>query len=111
VYPLTPSISVDYAILEKSDKVYTIKSDIGWSDLGTWNSLHDYLDKDETKTVQIGKKMFLFDIENSIIRSDNERTIVIKGLKNYIVIDEEDALLIYPLDHEQEIKAVVANLK
>lgn len=111
VYPLTPSISVDYAILEKSNKVYTIKSDIGWSDLGTWNSLHDYLDKDESKTVRVGKNIYLSDTENSIVRSDNDRTIVIKGLKNYIVIDEEDALLIYPLDQEQEIKKVVANLK
>lgn len=110
VYPNTPNISVDYAILEKSDKVYTIPVDIGWSDLGTWNSLHDYLDKDENNTVTIGSNTLLIDTENSIVRSDSSKTVVIKGLKNYIIVDEKDALLIYPKNDEQEIKNVVASL-
>jgi mannose-1-phosphate guanylyltransferase len=111
VYPKTPNISVDYAILENSDKVLTIPVDIGWSDLGTWNSLHDYLDKDENNTVTIGSNTLLIDTENSIIRSDSNKTVVIKGLKNYIVVDEADALLIYPKSDEQEIKNVVNSLQ
>ncbi|HMP31841.1 MAG TPA: sugar phosphate nucleotidyltransferase [Saprospiraceae bacterium] len=110
VYPNTPSISVDYAILEKSDNVYTIPVEIGWSDLGTWNSLHDYLDKDENNCVTIGSNTLLIDTNNSIIRSDSNKTVVIKGLHNYIVVDEKDALLIYPKNDEQEIKNVVNSI-
>jgi mannose-1-phosphate guanylyltransferase len=107
VYPSTENISIDYAILERAPHVYTIPVDIGWSDLGTWNSLHDYLEKDENNTVTIGKNTFLIDTENSIVRSDSKKIVVVKGLKNYIVVDEKDALLIYPKDQEQEIKKLV----
>lgn len=110
VYPNTVNISVDYAILEKAKNVYTIPSDIGWSDLGTWNSLHDYLDKDENLTVTLGDQTHLMDTRNSIIRTDSKKVVVIKGLDDYIVVDEENALLIYPKRDEQEIKQVVKKL-
>jgi len=110
VYPDTPRISVDYAILERADNVYTIPSDIGWSDLGTWNSLHAYLDKDDNATVTQGAKTHLIDTKNSIVRTDSDKTVVIKGLDNYIVVDEPGALLIYPKSDEQEIKQVVRDL-
>lgn len=107
VYPLTPSISVDYAILEKADNVYTIPADIGWSDLGTWNSLHEYLDKDGNETAVVGANTHLIETSNCIIKSDSEKVVVIKGLDNYIVVDEKDALLIYPKNDEQEIKQTI----
>lgn len=107
VYPDTPSISVDYAILERSSEVYVIPADIGWSDLGTWNSLHAYLDKDNNDTVTLGDNTHLIDTRNSIVRSDSNKTVVIKGLEDYIVVDEPNALLIYPKSDEQEIKKVV----
>lgn len=107
VYPQTEKISVDYAILEKADNVYTIPADIGWSDLGTWNSLHAYLDKDDNDTVTLGDQTHLIDTSNSMIRTDSKKIVVIKGLHDYIVVDEENALLIYPKSDEQEIKQVV----
>ena len=110
VYPQTEKISVDYAILEKAENVYTIPSDIGWSDLGTWNSLHDYLEKDDNLTVTLGEQTHLINTSNCIVRSDSKKIVVIKGLDNYIVVDEPDALLIYPKGDEQEIKAVVKSL-
>lgn len=109
VYPLTKSVSIDYAIMEKADNVYTIPADIGWSDLGTWKSLHAYLAEEESQ-VTIGKNIHLLDCEEIMVRSDNEKVIVIKGLKNYIVVDESDALLIYPKSEEQDIKKVVATI-
>jgi mannose-1-phosphate guanylyltransferase len=109
VYPDTQKISVDYAILERADNVYTIPADIGWSDLGTWNSLHAYLATD-TDTVSIGKNIKLMDCQDTIVISNNDKTIVIKGLSDYIVVDEENALLIYPKSEEQEIKGVVQDL-
>lgn len=110
VYPKTENISIDYAILERADNVYTIPSDIGWSDLGTWSSLHAYLAVDKD-TVTIGNNIHLIDSKDTIIMSNNDKTIVIKGLKDYIVVDEENALLIYPKSDEQEIKKVVAHLQ
>jgi mannose-1-phosphate guanylyltransferase len=110
VYPSTESISIDYAILEKADNVYTIPADIGWSDLGTWNSLHAYLASDSDQ-VTIGNNIHLIDSQNIIVMSNNEKKIVIKGLRDYIVVDENNALLIYPKTDEQEIKEVVKNLK
>lgn len=111
VYPQTESISVDYAILEKADNTYTIPSDIGWSDLGTWNSLHAYLQKDQKENIVQAQKHHISETRNSLIRAQEERIIVIKGLDNYIVVDEPGALLIYPKSDEQEIKGIVKKLK
>ena len=110
VYPMTESISVDYAVLERSDCVYTIPSDLGWSDLGTWNSLHDYSEKDEFNNVIQANDHFVENVNNCLIRATTERTIVVKGLDDFIVVDEPGALLIYPKKLEQEIKAVVKKL-
>ena len=111
VYPNTEKISVDYALLEKSNNVFTIPADIGWSDLGTWNSLHAYLEKDEEDNVFQGLVLSKADCQNSFVRLPKNKKAVIKGLKNMIVIDEGDVLLIYPKDYEQEIKTVRNNLE
>ena len=111
VYPQTESISVDYAILEKATNVYTIPADIGWSDLGTWNSLHAFKDKDDNECVVLGEQTHLIDTSKTIIRSDSKKIVVVKGLDNYIIVDEPDALLIYPKSDEQEIKQVVKDLE
>jgi len=110
VYPNTEKTSVDYAILERADNVYTLPVDIGWSDLGTWNSLYQFLVKESEQVVTIGNNINLMDCENSIVVSNNDKKIVVKGLKDFIVIDEEKAMLIYPKSKEQEIKSVVKNL-
>lgn len=109
VYPMTENISIDYAILERADNVYTMPADIGWSDLGTWNSLHAYMSTDSDK-VSIGKNIHLLDSKNIIVMSNNDKKIVIKGLDDFIIVDEENALLIYPKSDEQEIKEVVKSL-
>ncbi len=106
VYPQTPSISVDYAILENAQNVYTIPVDIGWSDLGTWNALHAYMEKDESESVIVGDNTLMVNSKNCMVRSDAQKLVVIKDLEEYIVIDEADVLLIYPKNKEQEIKAL-----
>jgi mannose-1-phosphate guanylyltransferase len=109
VYPQTENISIDYAILERADNVFTIPADIGWSDLGTWNSLHAYLSTGSGK-VSVGKNIHLLDCEDIMVMSDNDKTIVIKGLNDYIIVDEDNSLLIYPKSKEQEIKEVVKSM-
>ena len=112
VYPLTRSISVDFAILEHAKNVYTIPTDIGWSDLGTWNSLYDFSNKDDQNNVSATKHIHLEDASQNIVRSYNaDKLVVIKGLKDYIVIDEEDVLLIYPREEEQAIKQLRGSFK
>ena len=111
VYPTTPSISVDYAILEKAENVYTLPADIGWSDLGTWNALHAYKEKDEQGSVAIGENTMLLNSKNCIVKSDAKKLVVIKDLSDYIVIDEEDVLLVYPKDQEQAIKTLRKNIE
>lgn len=112
IYPKTQKISIDYAILERAENVYTIPADIGWSDLGTWQSLHAHLTGDDTHgVVSVGRNITLIDSSNIIVMSDNDRTVVIKGLQDYIVVDEKSALLIYPKKDEQEIKEVVRKLE
>lgn len=111
VYPNTPNISVDYAILEKAKNVYTIPSDIGWSDLGTWNSLHAYLRKGDNEVISLGANTYIKDSTNCLVRTDSDKLVLIKGLDNYIVVDEPGGLLIYPKSDEQEVKTVLSKIK
>ena len=109
-YPTTPSISVDYAILEKSPNVYTIPVDIGWSDLGTWGSLHAESEKDENGNVLQGNTIKAIKVKNSLIRMPKGKLAVINGLEGYIVVDEGDVLLIWPKEEEQGIKGMLKNI-
>ncbi|MEN0004227.1 MAG: mannose-1-phosphate guanylyltransferase [Bacteroidota bacterium] len=105
-YPKTPKISIDYAIMEQADNVYTIPSAFGWSDLGTWASLHAEGSKDEARNVVQAHHQVVEDVEDCLIRTSKGKLVVIKGLKDFIVVDEEDVLLIYPKSKEQEIKKI-----
>ena len=107
VYPNTRKISVDFAILEKADNVFTIPADIDWSDLGTWDSLYNYLEKDNAGNVLQCTRKVLHEAEGNFIRSSSPRKLIVaKGIKDYIVIDDNDVLLIYPRQDEQEIKQI-----
>jgi len=105
-YPLSANISIDYAIMEKADNVYTIPGDFGWSDLGTWASLYEVVDKDENSNVFSGHTVNLSETTNCMIQIPKDKVAVIRGLDNYIVVDDGKVLLIYPKVHEQEIKEV-----
>lgn len=111
VYPSTTKISIDYAILEKADNVFCLPCDIGWADLGTWASLYSYSEKDKDGNVIHNNRHHIVETENCIIKTRKDKKIVIKGLENFIIVDEEDALLIYPIAYEQEIKNASSILK
>ena len=110
-YPTTRSISIDYAILEKADNVYTIPGDFGWSDLGTWGALYDESKKDDNANVIQGDNILVYDSANCLVRAPNNKLVILRGLEDYIVVDENDALLIYPKSKEQEIKQVTETIK
>jgi len=109
-YPTSPNISIDYAIMEQADNVYTIPAEFGWSDLGTWASLYEAAPKNEENNVIAAQQINLKDTTNSIIHINSQKLAVIRGLDNFIIVDEGNALLIYPKAQEQEIKAVVAEM-
>ncbi len=109
-YPKSPNISIDYAILEKADNVYTIPADIGWSDLGTWASLHSVANKDEHENAVNCAHLHLENTLNCIIQIPADKAAVIKGMENYIIVDDGKVLLIYPKSDEQEIKQVAAKM-
>ncbi len=107
VYHLTPSISIDYAIMEDAKNVHTIISDIGWSDLGTWDGLYCHCEKDDNQNLIFDSNVVLHDVKSSIIKTNPNKNTVIRGLENFIIVDEDDALLIFPKNEEQDIKNAI----
>ena len=107
-YSFAENISIDYAILEKAKNVFVLPATFDWNDLGTWGQLHEKLDKDQNNNGVINANVFLENASNNIIRSDAKKTIVIDGLHDYIIVDKDNVLLIYPKSKEQEIKRITA---
>ncbi|MBK7937513.1 MAG: mannose-1-phosphate guanylyltransferase [Lewinellaceae bacterium] len=110
-YPTTPNISVDFAIMEKAGNVYTVPAEFGWSDLGTWASLHTECPKDEYDNVIQSETVLALDIDNCLVRTPKGKLVVLKDLSDYIVVDEGDVLLVYPKSKEQEIKQVTGMVR
>lgn len=111
IYPLCTNISIDFAIMEKSENVYVIPSAFGWSDLGTWNSAYENLEKDYLGNAVTGKHIVVIDATKCMISAPNKKLVVLQGLDDFIVIDTESSLLICKKDKEQEIKNYVAEVK
>jgi len=106
-YPKAENISIDYAILEKAENVYVLPSDFDWNDLGTWGSLYEKLPKNTSKNAVINANLITENAENNIIRTQKGKTVVLKGLNNFIVAETENTILIYPISEEQNIKKTV----
>ena len=107
-YALAENISIDYAVMEKATNVYVLPATFDWNDLGTWGQLHEKLTKDENNNGVINAKVVIENASNNIIRSDADKLIVVDGLHDYIIVDKEGVLLIYPKSKEQEIKRITA---
>lgn len=111
IYPQCSNISIDYGIMEKADNVYIIPSSFGWSDLGTWNSAYDHLEKDYYGNAVAGDNVVVIDARNCMVHAPDDKLHVLQGLEGYIVIDTDDVLLICKKDQEQQIKDYVAEVK
>ncbi|MEB2784803.1 mannose-1-phosphate guanylyltransferase [Algoriphagus persicinus] len=109
-YAQMKNISIDYGIMEKSSQVYVILGDFGWSDLGSWNSLYDLREKDENNNV-VDANAILFDTENSYIKVNGDKLVVVQGLENYLVNETDNVLLICKLDAEKKFREFVSNAK
>ena len=106
-----PSISIDFAVMEKAPNVYVETVDFGWNDLGTWRSLYDHSPKNKDGNVTQNCKALMYNSHNNIVAVKGDKLIVASGLEGYIVADVDDALLIVPLEEEQKIKQYVNDMK
>lgn len=107
-YANAENVSIDYAVMEKAKNVYVLPATFDWNDLGTWGQLHEKIDKDENNNGVINAKVVMENASNNIVRSDANKIIVIDGLHDYIIVDKEGVLLIYPKSKEQDIKRITA---
>ena len=103
LFPTCEKISIDYAVMEKADNIYTLPAEFGWSDLGTWGSLWTLKERDENGNAVVGDDVRLFDCKNCIIHTPDLKKVVIQGLEDCIVSKHGDRLLISRKDHEQQI--------
>ena len=110
-YELSENISIDYAVMENAVNVYVLPATFDWNDLGTWGSLHEKLDKDENNNSVVNANVVLNNSNNNIISTSKDKLVIIDGLEDFIVVDKDNILLIYPKSKEQEIKGIVAGLK
>lgn len=107
-----PDISIDYAILEKSDKVSVVSCDIGWSDIGSWDSISDLAPADENGNQLDGASdPILINSKNNYIKSNANRIVATVGVEDLIIVDTPDALLIANRANAQDVKKVVNRLK
>lgn len=103
-YSLCESISTDFGILEKAANVHVMEASFGWSDVETWDSLHETCDKDVSGNVVVGGNVFTYDVHNTVIHMpDDEHTVVVEGLDGYIVAADKQTLMICRRDHEEQI--------
>jgi mannose-1-phosphate guanylyltransferase len=109
-YSQCQSVSIDVGVMEKADNVFVVMGDFGWSDLGTWKSLYDVSDKDEDQNVTDGQHL-LYDTKGCIIKTPNDKLVVVQGLEGYIVAENDGVLMICKLEDEQRVKNFVADAK
>ncbi|MGA1839408.1 MAG: mannose-1-phosphate guanylyltransferase [bacterium] len=109
IYKDMESISVDYGIMEKSDKVIVIPANIGWNDVGSWTALDKIMKKGEDGNIIIGQHLGI-DSKN-IIAYSHKKLITTLGIQDLIIVDTEDALLVCHKDRAQEIKNIVSLLE
>ena len=104
LFPQCEKISIDYAVMEKSPRIYVIAEDLAWSDLGSWGSVMTHLKADSDGNTAVGEDVRLFDCNNCLVHVAGEKTVVVEGLDGYIVAQSAGKLLVCRLSQEQHIK-------
>ena len=110
-YGKAENISIDYAILERAEKIYVQPATFDWNDLGTWGSLFDRLEKDRYNNALVNAKFLGRNAGSNMVRTETGKLVVIEDLNDYIIVDKDEVLLIMPKSKEQEIKNVLAQVK
>ena len=112
LFPQCEKISIDYAVMEKSNEIYVIASDLEWSDLGSWSSSGAHIPADGKGNRVVGGDVRLFGCENCIVHAGNmDGTVIVDGLKDYIVAANGGNILVCPVSDEQKIKDFTSNVR
>jgi mannose-1-phosphate guanylyltransferase len=111
IYPQCTNISIDIAIMEKANNVYVLPSSFGWSDLGTWNSAYDNMEKDYFGNAVASDNVIVIDATKCMINAPKDKLVVVQGIDDFIIVDTKDVLLICSKEKEQSIKEYVAEVK
>lgn len=109
IFPTCPNISIDYGIMEKAASVHVLMADFGWSDLGTWGSLYELSDKDECQNATLKCDASYYESTGNIVAMQEGHLAVIQGLKDFIIAESDDVLLICPKSDEQQIRQFVSD--
>ena len=104
VYNDAQNISIDYAVMEKSNDTWVIPASFHWNDLGTWGSIYNQLAQDEQGNAVVNAQLFPVKSKGNMIYSHRQKLVVVEGMENFIIIEDKDILLIVPKEREQEIK-------
>lgn len=105
-YTRCRSISIDNGLMEKADNVYVVKSDIGWSDLGTWRSVYENSSQDENQNA-VDANTMLYNTKNCVIKAPKDKLVVINGLEGFVVSEFDNVLMICKMEDEQSVKQFV----
>lgn len=105
-----PAVSIDYAVMEKTKRIVLMPADYGWIDLGSWQAIEEVFKKDKNDNIFQGKNIVNLNTKNTIIWGD-KRFIAAVGIKDLIIVDTNDALLVCSKDKTQDVKKIVYKLK
>ena len=111
VFSKCRAISIDYGVMECADNVFVHNGDFGWSDIGTWGSLYQQSRKDEYANVKPAEGCYTYNTRNTIVSLPKEKVAIISGLRDYIVVDTDDVLMICPRSDEQNLKKYIDDIK
>ena len=104
IFPTCEKISIDYAVMEKADYIYTIPGDFGWSEVGTWGSRWTLLPHDENGNAVVGENVHLYECKGCIVHAPNAASVVLEGMEDSIVVERDGRILVCRLSEEQRIK-------
>jgi mannose-1-phosphate guanylyltransferase len=111
IYPQCSNISIDFGVMEKASNVKIMPVSFGLSDLGTWNSAYENMERDYLGNAVAGEQVMVIDATKCMVHAPNDKLLVLQGLDDYIIVDTKDILLICKKEKEQEIKEYVAEVK
>lgn len=110
-FPECEKISIDYAIMEHAKNIYVFPADFGWSDLGTWGSLYEQVPKDSFENAVVGEDVRMVESSGCVVHVPLDKKMVIQGLEDYIIAEENGVLLICRKADEQRIKEFSSTLE
>ncbi len=111
IYPKCESISIDYAIMEKTNAISVFKTDFGWSDLGTWNSMHEHIPLDKNNNAITSDTIILKQTKNCTINSTSKKLIVAIGIEDCIFAENDNYIMLCKKGKEGEVKTLIENYK